>query len=210
MFGIKRRKQSRQADNRMKESGSAAVLQLKCAVAVMPSGDAKDGYAEYKDKGIVTVTDDDRLVLQTKRETMELHLKDVRLYSKANAKDVRLRLPSARYQLLFRNLRDKEAFCGMFQKKPPKEPKEQETPAEGTDDILLIEHHVNGMAGGVPRHIMIQAYYDAQNERLRRRRKSGDVSGASPRQKEPQQPDRLSENAGDFYPLFFADKCINA
>ena len=154
MFGIKRRKQSRQADNRMKESGSAAVLQLKCAVAVMPSGDAKDGSAEYKDKGIVTVTDDDRLVLQTKRETMELHLKDVRLYSKANAK------------LLFRNLRDKEAFCGMFQKKPPKEPKEQETPAEDTGDILLIEHHVNGMAGGVPRHIMIQAYYDAQNERI--------------------------------------------
>ena len=149
----------------MKESGSAAVLQLKCAVAVMPSGDAKDGSAEYKDKGIVTVTDD-RLVLQTKRETMELHLKDVRLYSKANAKDVRLRLPSARCQLLFRNLRDKEAFCGMFQKKPPKEPKEQETPAEDTGDILLIEHHVNGMAGGVPRHIMIQAYYDAQNERI--------------------------------------------
>ena len=166
MFGIKRRKQSLQADNRMKESGSAAVLELKCAVAVMPSGDATDGSAEYKDKGVVTVTDDDRLVLQTKRETMEFHLKDVRLYSKANAKDVRLRLPSARCQLLFRNLRDKEAFCGMFQKKPPKEPKEQETPAEGTDDILLIEHHVNGMAGGVPRHIMIQAYYDAQNERI--------------------------------------------
>ena len=152
MFGIKRRKQSLQADNRMKESGSAAVLQLKCAVAVMPSGDAKDGSAEYKDKGIVTVTDDDRLVLQTKRESMELRLKDVRLYSKANAKDVRLRLPSARCQLLFRNLRE--------------EPKEQETPAEGTGDILLIEHHVNGMAGGVPRHIMIQAYYDAQNERI--------------------------------------------
>ena len=150
----------------MKESGSAAVLQLKCAVAVMPSGDATDGSAEYKDKGVVTVTDDDRLVLQTKRETMELHLKDVRLYSKANAKDVRLRLPSARCQLLFRNLRDKEAFCAMFQKKPPKEPKEQETPADNVGDILLIEHHVNGMAGGVPRHIMIQAYYDAQNERI--------------------------------------------
>ena len=163
MFGIKRKKQSQQADNTMKESGSAAVLELKCAVAVMPSG---DGSAEYRNKGIVTVTNDDRLVLQTKRETMELHLKDVRLYSKANAKDVRLRLPSARCQLLFRNLLDKEAFCGMFQKKPPKEPKEQETPAEGTDDILLIEHHVNGMAGGVPRHIMIQAYYDAQNERI--------------------------------------------
>jgi len=165
MFGIKRKKHSQQADNTMKESGSAAVLELKCAVAVTPSGDATDGSAEYKDKGIVTVTDDNRLVLQTKRETMEYHLREVRLYSKANAKDVRLRLPSARCQLLFRSLRDKESFCAIFQKKPPKEPKEQETPAE-SGDILLIEHHVNGMAGGVPRHIMIQAYYDAQNERI--------------------------------------------
>lgn len=100
----------------MKESGSAAVLQLKCAVAVMPSGDAKDGSAEYKDKGVVTVTDDDRLLLQTKREAMDFELKDVRLYSKENAKDVRLRLPSARCQLLFHNLRDKDAFCAVFQK----------------------------------------------------------------------------------------------
>ena len=163
MFGIKRRKQSRQADNRMKESGSAAVLQLKCAVTVMPSGDAKDGSAEYKDKGVVTVTDDDRLLLQTKRKAMDFELKDVRLYSKENAKDVRLRLPSARCQLLFHNLRDKDAFCAVFQKKLPKE---QEEPEESSGNILLLEHHVNGMANGVPRHIMIQAYYDAQNEQI--------------------------------------------
>ena len=92
MFGIKRKKQSQQADNTMKESGSAAVLELKCAVAVMPSG---DGSAEYRNKGVVTVTDDDRLVLQTKRETMELHLKDVRLYSKANAQGKRKRRAAA-------------------------------------------------------------------------------------------------------------------
>lgn len=162
MFGIKRKKQSQPATQLQTNTNNAAVLELKCAAVVRPAGEAGGSAAEYRDKGLVRVTGD-RLVLQMKRETAEFRLKDVRLFSKADGKDVRLRLPSGNWQLFFRSMRDKQALCARFQKIAPKEPEE---PAERSGNILLLEHHVKGMANGVPRHIMIQAYYDAQREQI--------------------------------------------